>query len=139
MKPWDWAKQEDGSGTAGFSIVELIIAIAVGGLLVLATNNIINTYLHTGQKSRNLLLANSYVEGKVEALRNQGFNALNVGDSDITSELPSALPNPKSASLDITNPSPGIKQIDITLSFYDQGTTRSYSYTTYIGELGVGQ
>lgn len=124
---------------SGFSVVELIVAIAVGAMLVIATNGIVNTYVHVGQKSRSLLLANSYVEGKIEALRNQGYNSLTLGTTDISSELPSALPSPKSASLKVTNPSSGIKQVDIAVSYYDQGVSRSYSYTTYLGELGVGQ
>ena len=96
-------------------------------------------YMHVAQRGRNLSLANAYVEAKVEALRNTGYNGLNLGTSSLTSELPAQLPPSRSASMVVASPSGGLKQVDITVSYKDQGQTNSYAYTTYIGELGVGQ
>jgi type II secretory pathway pseudopilin PulG len=123
---------------AAFSIVELLVAIAVGGLFVLSVNTAITNYVYLGQQSKDLVLANSFAEGKVEELRNVGYNGLSVGTTNISAQLPAALNAPRSASLQITAPSAGIKQIDISLS-YTQSGQKSYSYTSYIGELGVGQ
>jgi prepilin-type N-terminal cleavage/methylation domain-containing protein len=122
----------------GFSIVELVVGIVVGGILVVSLNGIVNNYLRLGQKSRNLTLVNSYVEGKVEGLRNIGYNGLNFGTTDVSGELPSGISLPDSGSMQVTTPSVGIKQVDISVTYYDQGVNRTYSYTTYIGELGVG-
>jgi prepilin-type N-terminal cleavage/methylation domain-containing protein len=123
---------------AGFSIVELLVAIVVGGLFVLSVNTAITNYTYLGQQSKDLILANSFAEGKVEELRNIGYNGLTVGTTDLSSQLPTALNGPRSASLHITNPITGIKQVDISISYTQRGQ-KSYSYTTYIGELGVGQ
>lgn len=125
--------------SAGFSIVELILAIIVGAVLFLAINVITTDYLHLGQRSRNLVLANSFTEGKVEALRNIGYSGLTTGTTDISSELPADLQSPKSASLQISDSSSGLKKVDITVNYTDQTITRTYSYSTYIGELGVGK
>jgi hypothetical protein len=110
----------------------------VGGLFVLSVNTAITNYTYLGQQSKDLILANSFAEGKVEELRNIGYNGLTVGTTDLSSQLPTALNGPRSASLHITNPITGIKQVDISISYTQRGQ-KSYSYTTYIGELGVGQ
>jgi prepilin-type N-terminal cleavage/methylation domain-containing protein len=123
----------------GFTIVEILVSIAVAAVVTMALNSVVTTYLHVSQRGRYLNLANSYVEAKIEALRNEGYNSLSAGTSSLTSELPSQLALTRSASMTVTNPSGGIKQVDITVNYKDQGFTNSVSYTTYLGELGVGQ
>lgn len=122
----------------GFSIVELIIAIIVGTGFFLTINSAVNSYVHLATRNRSLVLANSFAEGEVEALRNQGYNSINTGITSLTSQMPSGLHSPKSSSMTVTTPTAGIKKIDITVTYKDQ-VSRSFSYTTYIGELGVGQ
>lgn len=123
----------------GFTLVELLVCIVVAAIVISSLNQVVDSYVHVGQRGRWLNLANAYVEGKVEALRNTGYNGVSTGTSSLTSELPSALPPSRSASMTVTAPQTGIKQIDITVSYKDQGQTQSYAYTTYMGELGVGQ
>lgn len=124
---------------AGFSIVELVVAIVVGVLFLSSINLIVNNYIHIGLRGRNLTLANSFASGKVEALRNAGYNSLDAGTSDISSELPPQLTSPKSGSMTISQPQTGLKQIDISITYSDDGVNRTSSFRTYIGELGVGQ
>ncbi|MEX2006582.1 MAG: prepilin-type N-terminal cleavage/methylation domain-containing protein [Candidatus Saccharimonadales bacterium] len=123
----------------GFSIVELLVAIIVGGIFVMILAQLINISVYTAVKSRDVTLANAFVEAKSEALRSQGYNAISLGTSDISSGLPSKLSKPNSASLEVTQPSEGLKKLYITISYTNQGTSLSYNYTTYIGELGVAQ
>lgn len=125
--------------SAGFTIVELLVAIAVGAIVTASLNQVVTSYLHVAQRGRYLNLANSYAEAKAEALRNNGYNSLNLGTTDISGELPSQLPPSRSASLTISSPSTGLKEADISISYKDQGKNNTISYTTYIGELGVGQ
>ena len=123
----------------GFTLVELLVCIAVAAVVIASLNQVVDSYVHVGQRGRWLNLANAYVEGKVEGLRNIGYNAVSTGTTSLTSELPTALPPSRAASMTVTAPQAGIKQIDITVSYKDQGQTQSYAYTTYMGELGVGQ
>jgi type II secretory pathway pseudopilin PulG len=123
---------------AGFSIVELILAIVVGVSFIASLNLVTDNYTTLGKRARNLVLVNSYAEAKVEGLRNTGYNSLNPGTSDITSELPSQLPG-RSGSLTVTQEPDGIKQLDLAISYKDGTIDRDYTYRTYIGELGVGQ
>lgn len=125
--------------TEGFTLVEILVVIAVAAIMIVSLNSVVTGYLHVSQRGRYLSLANSYVEAKVEALRNTGYNGLNPGTYSLTSELTTQLPPSRSASMVIGSPSNGLKRVDITVSYKDQGQTNSYAYTTYIGELGVGQ
>ncbi len=123
----------------GFSVVELILSITVGVLFIAALTQITDNYLALGNKSRNVILSNSYVEGKIETLRNTGYNGLTLGDTDLTNELPAQLPAPKSASMSISFPSSGLKKIDISVTYNDKGKNQTYSYTAYVGEISEVQ
>lgn len=124
---------------AGFTLVELLVCIVVAGVVIASLNQVVDTYVHTAQRGRWLNLANSYVEGKIEALRSTGYNGIGTGTTNLSSELPTQLPPSRTASMTVSQPQTGLKQVDISLSYKDQGQTQSLSYTTYVGELGVGQ
>jgi type II secretory pathway pseudopilin PulG len=123
----------------GFTIVEILVTIAVAGVVILSLNDVVTSYVHTSQRGRYLNLANAYAEAKIESLRNAGYNGVSLGTTAITSELPTQLPPGRSGTITVTNPSGGIKQVVLALTYKDQGKTNTYTYTTYIGELGVGQ
>ncbi len=134
-----WKHKPQSRVTSGFTITELIISIVVGVIFVAVLQVSVSSYLHISQRGRDLTLSNAYVEGKIESLRNVGYNGLNVGTTSVTGELPSELNSPKSGSLEVTDEGNGIKKAVVTISYNDQGDARSYTYTTYVGELGVGQ
>lgn len=123
----------------GFTIIELLVAIAVFGIMVPTLAGFINTLNRFNDRARDLTLVNSLAENKVESLRSQGFSGVATGTTSFASELPATLGSPKTATYTVTTPNTGIKQIDLTISFKDHGSTQSVSYRTYIGELGVGQ
>ncbi len=129
----------DRPAASGFTIVEILVSIAVAGVVIGSFSQVVTTYVHLAQRGRYLNLANAYVEAKIESLRNTGFNGLAAGTTNLTAELSTQLPPSRSASVTIGNPSGGLKQVDIAVSYKDQGKTEAYAYTTYIGELGVGQ
>ena len=132
-------KTKASSKSAGFTIVEILVAIAVGAILVTAFSNVVTTYVHVSQRGRHLSYANAYAESKVEALRNQGFNSLALGTSNVSAELPSRLPNARNATMVISAPTAGIKQVDLSVSYNEQSSMTTHNYRTYVGELGVGQ
>lgn len=123
----------------GFTIIELLVTIAVVGIMVPTLVGFVNTLNRFNDRARDLTLVNSLAENKVESLRSIGFSSINTGTVSFTSEMPASLGSPRSADYTVTVPSTGIKQIDMTISYNDHGTTQSVNYKTYIGELGVGQ
>ena len=70
--------------SAGLTIVELLVAIAVAAVVTGTLSEVVTSYVHVAQHGRYLNLANSYVEGKVEALRNIGYNGLSNGTTSLT-------------------------------------------------------
>lgn len=123
----------------GFTIVELLITLIVGAIFVLAINTVFTTQSYISQRGMDTVLANAYAEGKVESLRSQGYLTLADGTTNVTNELPSELKSPRSASLVISSYNSSIKKAVLTITYNEQGKTQTFSYTTYVGELGVGQ
>lgn len=135
-------KRKHGTQTcheSGFTVVELLVAIIVGAILLTSAGVLINSQAYISQRNRDLVLANAFAEGKIESLRSAGFLGLNDGTTDITTDLPAELNAPRNGSLQISPHTSAIKKAVLTITYNDQGADRTYSYTTYIGELGVGQ
>jgi len=124
--------------SGGFTVVELLIAIGLVGVLVPSLYLAVNAINVTNKKSRNIFIANVSVENKIEKLRSGGYNSIPSGELDFTNELPSELPKPNKAVLKI-NASDGMKTIDVSISFQDAGRQRSTQYKTIISETGIGQ
>src|SRR5688572_2887710 len=87
----------------GFTIVELLVTMIVGGILTGSVAVFLSLHTHIAQKGRDVSVTNSYVENKVESLRSAGYLTLSNGTTNITSELPSELKAPRSASLTISD------------------------------------
>jgi prepilin-type N-terminal cleavage/methylation domain-containing protein len=123
----------------GFTIVELLVTLIVGGLLAGSVAIFLSLHTHVAQRGRDVSVANSYAENKIESLRSAGYLGLSNGTTTITPELPSELNSPRSGSMVISDQSTSIKRVSITITYSDQGAPRTYTYSTFIGELGVGQ
>lgn len=123
----------------GFTIIELLVAIAVVGILVPTLAGFVNTLNRLNDRARDMSIINSLAENKIEGLRSVGFGGLPNGATDFTSELPVTIGSPRSANYTVTSPNTGIKQVDLAVSYNDHGSTKTVNYRTYIGELGVGQ
>lgn len=123
----------------GFTIIELLVAIAIVGLLVPALIGFVTTLNRLNDRARDFTLVNSIAENKIESLRSAGYTTLTNGTTTFSSELPTTLGSPKTATYVVSTPSAGMKQVDLTIVYRDYGTNQTLQYRTYIGELGVGQ
>lgn len=119
--------------------VELIVTLVVGAILILSLNTIVVTHAYLTGRSRSLVASNAFAEHKIEALRSVGYLGVPNGTSSLTNELPADLKRPRSSSLTVSQFSPAVKKVVLDIQYSEQGTARTQTYTTYIGELGVGQ
>ncbi len=125
--------------TVGFTIVEILVCMVIAGVVIDSLSRIVISYVALSKSSQYVNVSNAFAEAEVEELRNNGYNSLPIGTTSLTSQLSSQLPRSKSASMVVSSPQTGLKQVDISISYTDQGKTRLSKYTTYVGELGVGQ
>jgi type II secretory pathway pseudopilin PulG len=127
------------TGHSGFTIAELVITIVIMGIIIPAVALALTNLSVINYQARDLTLANMIAQNKVETLRSAGYNSVATGTQSFTSELPSNMGSPKTASYTITAPQTGIKQVDVSISYTEYKATKNISYRTYISELGVGQ
>jgi prepilin-type N-terminal cleavage/methylation domain-containing protein len=125
----------------GFTVIEVVVAIVLAGIFIIGLTVMVNSLNVANTKTRRLSLVNAHVESMVENLRNAKFVSLPADGTtvDVTNELPDQIPEPRSASYTITNSTPALKQINITVTYNDYGSAKTIRYATAIGELGVGQ
>jgi len=124
---------------SGFTVVELVVTIVAAGVIIPAVALALANIIGIDHRARDLTLASSVAQTETETLRSVGYNSLSHGTTSFTSQLPAAMGNPKSANYTISTPETGVKQIDITISYSDYGASHTFTYRTYISELGVGQ
>lgn len=128
-----------GASPFGFTLVEILMTMFAAGILISGVHIAYVAQTSTSARARDAVIANSYAEGKIEALRSKGFLGLTDGTTNLTSDLPTELKAPRSASVVISSQSASVKRVLLTVTYSDRGTPRTYQYTTYVGELGVGQ
>lgn len=126
-------------GSAGFTVVEMLLAIAVFAIVIPVIILGVVTLSQINQNAINLSYANIIAENKTETLRSIGYNSLPVGTVDFSSELPNSFGSTKSASYTIATESTGVKAVTVTLSYKALSRTKTLNFKTFVSELGVGQ
>lgn len=132
-------KIPDSDKSSGFTVVELLVTLIASAILIGSLSVAVNAQSAVSQRHRDMVLTNSFANSKVESLRSLGFLGLTDGTIDVTNELPDELQAPRSATLTISSQTVSVKRIVLTITYNDRGGERTYTYTTFIGELGVSQ
>lgn len=126
--------------TRGFTLVELIVAIALIGLMASGITSLYIAIEKTQRKTKLLETATRAGEKKIEELRNNHYNSLqNNTTITFTDELPGSLPSPRSGTASISEPIAGIKRVDLDITYKDGASSRKVELSSLIGVLGIGQ
>jgi len=124
----------------GFTIVELIVTTVVTGLIVVAVTTLFITIERTQHSTQLMETATRAGEQQIESLRNNNYGSLTPGSTiTFTNNLPSNLPTPRSATATISEPSTGIRRVDVTVKYRDGSKQKSVKLSSLIGQLGIGQ
>jgi prepilin-type N-terminal cleavage/methylation domain-containing protein len=128
------------SRQAGFTLVELLISIAVIGIVGVGIAALFYTVQYTQRRALNHDTATRAVQREIEVLRNSSYNSLPNGQDIIfTNDLPDILPGNKSGRVRVSEPTPGIKRVDVVVIYYDNGQKQEVNMSSLIGVIGIAQ
>lgn len=129
-----------GLNQKGFTLVELLAAIVIVGLMSAGISSLYVTISRTQHQSRMLDVAVRAGEKKLEELRNSHYNSLeNNTTLNFSDELPDTLHQPRTATVEISEPTPGIKRLDLNITYQDGRRSRQVELSSLVGVLGIGQ
>jgi prepilin-type N-terminal cleavage/methylation domain-containing protein len=125
----------------GFSLVEIVVALALVSLMIVSLANLIVTIGVLQRQNRNSTLATRAAENKIEELRNNHYNTLPLSPPplDFTSELPPELASPRSATVTISEPNSGMRRLEIDISYREGLQTRNIKLSALLGNIGLAQ
>lgn len=119
--------------TRGFSLVEVTIAVAIVGIVIVATSVLIQRLPVSGREVRDQDLALKIVRNKIETLRAAGYESL-PASGPFTDTLLGSFSS-STASVTVTQFNDDTKQVGVTVAWEGaELTTRSVSLTTLITE-----
>jgi prepilin-type N-terminal cleavage/methylation domain-containing protein len=123
-----------GGAGRGFSLIEVVIAVAIVGATLAALAALISVVPLT-RDTHHADLALTIAEDEIGALRAAGYAALPASGSfshPLLAELPAG-----TTTLAVVDYNDGTKQVDVTVSWQDPGQeTRAVSLTTLVTETG---
>lgn len=124
----------------GFTLVELLISIAVISIACIGIASLFYTIQYTQRQSMYHDTATRAAQRQIEVLRNSSYNNLTDGQTiAFTDDLPDILPGNKSGSVRVSEPTPGLKRVDVSVEYYDNGRHREVEMSSYIGVIGIAQ
>jgi prepilin-type N-terminal cleavage/methylation domain-containing protein len=125
---------------SGFTLVELLITIIVIGIVFTGLSNIFISIQEAQVQTSYLESATRAAQRQIESLRNSNYNNLTVGQNiSFNDQLPSTLPPGSTGNVVVTEPSPGIKRVDVTVSYSYGGKDRDVQLSSLIGVIGIVQ
>lgn len=125
---------------AGFTLTELVVTIVVLGIVISSIAGLYYVMQMTEVKSQRLDLARRAARTKIEQLRNNGYNALTPGNNiDFTNDLPAGLPNDRTGTVEVSQPLPELRRVDVTVQYTDYGKQQRVTLSSNIGIIGIGK
>jgi prepilin-type N-terminal cleavage/methylation domain-containing protein len=124
----------------GFTLVELLVTIIVLGIVITSLGGLYYLMEITGVQTQHYDTAVRAARTEIEDLRNNGYDSLTPGTNiNFTSSLPSSLPNGKTGTAAVSEPLPGLRRVDVTVTYSDYSKVQTITLSSDIGVIGIGQ
>lgn len=124
----------------GFTLVELLVTIIVIGVVFTGLSSIFISIQRAQVNTSYLESATRAAQKEIESLRNSNYNNLTAGQNiNFTNSLPDNLPSNSTGSVNVSEPTPGIKRVDVTIIYTYGGNTRTVTLSSLIGVIGIVQ
>jgi len=128
------------SSSRGFTIVELLVTVVVSSLIFLAVSSLFITIAGAQRSTRLLESASRAGERQIEALRNENYGSLQPGSTiTFTNQLPEDLPGPRSGTATISQPTEGVRRVDVNITYKDGNNDKTVKLSSLIGQIGIAQ
>lgn len=126
---------------SGFTLVELIITATFVAAASAAIVGIFITVNTLNKHARNMAVATALAEKKIETYRDGGYAALPVGSpaENFSSELPANFGSPKSAVANVSETTPGLKRVDVIITYTEDSQPKNISISTLMAERGINR
>ncbi len=125
---------------AGFTLVELLVTIAVIGITTASLTSLFISIRNIQAQTTYADLATRAAAREIESLRNDNYASLTPGQSiDFTSQLPSGLPRGSTGSVQVSQPAPDLRRVDVTITYNSNGKQRNVKLSSLIGVIGITQ
>lgn len=123
----------------GFTLIELVVTITFLGIAVGAVISTFALINRLSARARNLTGATQLAQQKIENYRNLSYSAIPAGTQDFSTELPGYLESPKAGSIQISEQEPGLKKLEVVVSYHEKGQPREARVATYVTERGINR
>jgi prepilin-type N-terminal cleavage/methylation domain-containing protein len=124
----------------GFTLVEIVITLLVIGMIIVGLSTLFITLQRVQAQATYTEIANRAAQRQVESLRNSSYNNLTPGeDISFTDELPNTLPSGATGNVEVTEPTQGLRKVDVSVTYEYAGSSRTITHTSLIGILGITQ
>lgn len=116
------------------------MVIAIIGVLVSGISAVFIGAQNTQTRTLQLEAATRAAQLQIESFRNNNYNSLVPGEEiNFTSSLPSTMPDNKTAVARISEPKPGLKRVDVEISYQAHSKEEKVQLSSLIGILGITQ
>lgn len=125
---------------AGFTLVELLVTIALIGIVAGGISDLFISINNLQQQSTYIDTATRAAQREVESLRNENYASLTPGQNiDFTSSLPTSLPSDRAGTVAVSQPADDLRRVDVTVTYTFDNATRTVTLSSLIGVIGITQ
>ncbi len=123
----------------GFTLPELLVTIVVIGIVFMGLSSIFISIQRMQVKTAYLESATRSAQREIESLRNINYNNLTAGQNIDFSDQLVDLPTGSTGNVTVTEPSQGLKRVDVTVTYSYEGQAKNVNLSSLIGVIGIAQ